>query len=57
MPHMNNVNFPENKFAILFLHTTENKRVKTAKNTVLAPTDITIHYLHLALIFMESEIL
>ena len=24
MQHVNNVNFPENKFAVLFLHTTVN---------------------------------
>ena len=24
MPHMSNVNFPENKFALSILHTTEN---------------------------------
>ena len=31
MPHMNNVNFPESKFAIMFLHTTENNFVNQAK--------------------------
>ena len=28
MPHRNNINFPEYKFALLFLHTTENNSGK-----------------------------
>ena len=31
MPHVNNVNFPGSKFALLFLHATENTFIKQKK--------------------------
>ena len=36
MPHVNNVIFPESKFALLFRHTTENKFGKQKQHSVLA---------------------
>ena len=36
MPHVNNVNFPESKFALLFRHTTENKFGKQKQHYILA---------------------
>ena len=36
MPHVNNVNFPESKFALLFRYTTENKFGKQNQHSILA---------------------